>query len=63
MKIHWFLKVFVKITFLKKIELEKASWTELGPIWKARRVQKGSQIGAKMGSKNDQKNRSLFDRS
>jgi len=48
MKIHWFLKVFVKITFLKKIKLEKASWTELGSIWVAKRVQKGFQIGAQI---------------
>ena len=43
--------VFVKITFLKKIELKKATWTEHGSIWVPKRVQKGSQIGAKMESK------------
>ena len=53
----------MNITFLKKIELEKASWTELGPILMPKRVQKGSQIGAKMISINDQKIRSVFDRS
>ena len=49
--IRWFLEVFVKITFLKKIELEKASWTELGPIWVPKRVQNGPQIGPKMEPK------------
>ena len=44
---RWFYNGFVKITFLKKIRLGKASWTELGPIWVPKRVQKGSQIGAK----------------
>ena len=41
-------KVFVNIMFLKKMHLEKASWTELGSIWVAKRIQKGSQIGAKI---------------
>ena len=48
---HWFLKVFVKITVLKKIELEKATWTKLGSIMTPKRVQKGSQMGSKIGSK------------
>ena len=37
--------------FLKKIKLKKATWTELEPILMPKRVQKGSQIGAKMESK------------
>ena len=48
---------------LKKIRPGKASWTELGSILVAKRVQKGSQIGAKMGLKNDQQIRSAFNRS
>ena len=61
-KIHWFLKVFVKITFLKKIELEKASWTELGPILTPKRLPKGSQIGAKMEPKWHRKTIKTYDR-
>ena len=47
MKFHWFYKGFVKIVFLKKIRLGKASWTEFGTILTAKRVPKGCQIGAK----------------
>ena len=43
--IHWFYTVFVNITFLKKIRLERASWTELGPIWVPKRVPKGAAEG------------------
>ena len=50
-KIHWFLKVFVKIMFLKKIRLERASWMELGSILMPKRIQKASQIGPKMDRK------------
>ena len=66
MKIRLFLKDFVKITFLKKIGLEKASWKELGLIWVPKKGPKRfpnrSTNGAKMASKNDQKIRSVFDR-
>ena len=48
---HLGVKVFVNITFLKKINHEKASWEEFGPIWMPKRVQKGSQIGAQMEPK------------
>ena len=61
-KIHWFLKGFVKIVFLKKIKLKKATWTELGPILMPKRLPNRSQNGAKMASKNNQKIRSVFDR-
>ena len=57
-----FLNGFVNITFLKKIELENASWAKLGAIWVPKRTQKGCQIGAEMASKIDQKIRSVFDR-
>ena len=50
----------MKITFLKKIRLGKASWTKFGSILTPKRVPKGSQIGAKMASKNDQKIRFLI---
>ena len=54
-KINDFLLVFVKITFLKKIRLETASWTELGPILMPKRVPKGSKIDIKMDPKRHQK--------
>ena len=50
-KIHGFLMVFVKITFLKKIKLGKASWMELGAILMPTRLPKGSLIGAKIDPK------------
>ena len=50
-KFHWFYKGFVKIVFLKKIRLEKASWTELGSILMPKRVPKGSQMGPNIGPK------------
>ena len=50
-KFHWFLMVFVKITFLKKIRFGKASWTELGSILTPKRVSKGSQIGLRTDPK------------
>ena len=50
----------MKITFLKKIELEKASWTELGPIGVPNKVPKvpksdpkWSQNGIEKLSKNN----------
>ena len=54
-KIQWFLNVFVKIMFLKKIRLEMASWTDLGSIWAPKGVPKGSQIGPNIHPKWDQK--------
>ena len=61
-KIQQFLKVFVKITFLKKIELEKASWTELVSILTPKRVPKGSQMGSKIGPKLMKKSDRCLDR-
>ena len=51
LKFHWFYYVFVNITFLKKIRLGNASWTQLGPILLPNRLPKGSQIEPKMESK------------
>ena len=51
LKNHWFYNVFVKITFLKKIRLRNASWTQLGSILLPKRLPKGSQIEPKMESK------------
>ena len=49
----------MKITVLKKIGLEKASWTEVGPIWVpkngAKRLPNRITNGANMALKNDQK--------
>ncbi len=45
----------MEIVFLKKIRLGSASWTDLGSV--------RTQTGVKMGSKHDQKIRSVFDRS
>ena len=54
-KVHVFLKGFVKIAFLKKMRLGKASWTELGSILTPKRLQKGSQMGPNIDPKWDQK--------
>ena len=45
---RWFYNGFVKITFLKKIRLERASWTELGSILAPKRVVWGP-LGAVWG--------------
>ena len=46
-----FYKCFVKIKFLKKITLGRASEAELGSIWSPKRVQHGCQIGPKIDPK------------
>ena len=57
----------MKITFLKKIRLGKASWTKFGSILTPKRAPKGSQIGPKIDPKWDGKSikkiRSVSDRS
>ena len=50
-KIHWFLQVFVKIAFLKKIRLGKASWTELGLILTPKKLPNGSHNDPKIDPK------------
>ncbi len=45
----------MKIMFLEKIKLKKATWTELGPILMPKRVPKGSQMGPKIDPKWDGK--------
>ena len=55
MKNHLSFNPFVNIMFLKKMELEKASWMEVGPIWGPKRIQNVSQIGLQMEPKWDRK--------
>ena len=43
-----------KFTFFMKISVQEAFWSELGPIWAAKRVQKGGQKGPKRHQKRDQ---------
>ena len=51
-----------KIIFLKKRQLPRASWIELGSIWVAKRDQHGSQQGAKTIPNCSQQMRRKLDR-
>ena len=53
---------FVNITFLKKIKLEWASWTEFRSILSLKRVQKGFQIGTQMEPKSDPRRTKIEDK-
>ena len=44
----------MKSRFLKKISVQDAFWTELGPIWAPKSSQMGGQKGAKRHEKRDQ---------
>ena len=47
--------VFSKLTFLKKIRLQEATWAEVRPKWSPRGSQNGAQKRAKTGQKKRRK--------
>ena len=45
--LYWFLYYFVTNEVFDKIRCQEATWADLGPIWEAKRLQKGAGGGSK----------------
>ena len=51
MVFYWFLYYFVEIDVFEKKGFQDPSWTDLGPIWVAKGLQKDGLLGHKLEHK------------